>query len=102
MEIPQEAVQKTITFFPKHISYLEKIDGNNISNATRQIVEQAMLKERKQYFERYVSLFAFGVIFLALALFSGLLLFMILLIFVGVAFIGYSAGMVIVSEWRNK
>jgi len=102
MEVPQEAVQKTITFFPKHISFLDTIDNNNISNATRQAVEQVMNSNRKQFFERYVNLFAFGVIFLALALFSQFFLFMILLVFVGVAFIGYAGGMILVNEWRKK
>ena len=76
--------------------------SNNLSNAVRQTVDKVMNSNRKQFFERYVNLFAFGFIFIALALFSQFFLFMILLIFVGVAFIGYAGGMIIVSEWKKK
>ena len=101
-EEPQDFVTKTVYFLPKHLEFLKTIDDNNLNNAVRTVVNKAMNQTKKQYFERYINLFAFGIIFLTFALFSSFFIFQMLLVLIGILFIGYSATMITLSKRRKK
>jgi len=94
MEEPQDVIDRHIKLFPTQISFLESID-ENISNATRKVIDTQIKKNKNQYLEKYLLLFAFGIVFIVFSSFINDLLFALIVLFIGIVYIGYSGGILL-------
>lgn len=89
MEQPPELVDVHQKLFPIHINYLKTID-DNLSNANRKALDTLIKQDKTQFIERYLLLFAFGLIFIVLAMFVAFFSIMVLLIAIGFFYMCYS------------
>lgn len=97
MSEPQELIDSHIKFFPRHITFLKTIDGNNLSNANRTVIDKQMNYLKNQKLERSLVIFAFGLLLLALSTFITIFSFSALILAIGVIYIAYSVGLALVG-----
>ena len=101
MDEPQDLIRHQILFYPKQLKFLGDID-ENISTATRKIIDNQMKDNKNQIYEKYLLIFAFGIIFIVFSSFITNLLFSIIIMFIGIVYIGYSAGVSLKLFVRGK
>jgi succinate-acetate transporter protein len=97
MEEPQELVSKHIRFYPSQLSHLERIN-NDISVATRKLVEKDMNQKKNQFIEKYMVLFAIGLLVITFATLQTIVVFMAVQMAIGVVFLVHSVMRIFL--WR--
>ena len=98
MEPPDDLVRKQINLYPRQLQFLETID-ENISTATRKAITMLMQRSKSLYLERQLLLFALGLVFIGISTVM-VIPFNLLFVIVGVCYLGFSIGNIIMQRWR--
>jgi hypothetical protein len=98
--VEDDLIIKSISFLPHHIKYLNSVDNNNLSNATRSCIDRLINHDKKQIIEKNLLLFAWGCVFVFLTIFVPYLLAKVVMICIGLFYVFYSTVSMII--WRYK
>lgn len=90
-------IRATIRFYPEHFEHLKSIN-ENVSSATRKLIEKDIKQDKYQFLERYMVLFAIGLMVITFATLITVPLFMGLQMAIGVVFLVYSVMRIFL--WR--
>lgn len=96
----EELVPLSAKILPKHLEVLDKFDKANQSNAIRLMCERVINREHEEFIQKYLLLFAIGLVVLALAPFVILTLLSVIMYIIGVFYLGYSATKIVM--WRLR
>ena len=100
MEEPPELKTCGIKFFPKHISFLKKINENNLSVATRMALDELIDIKENKIIEKYLAFFALGLLLVAFSVITASIIFIAIIAGFGCALIGYSTISIVI--WRTR
>lgn len=98
MEEPQDLVSKHIRFLPNQITFLETEIHQDISTATRKVINERMNNKRDKIIENHLTTFAIGMIFIFLSLLMHQVIIVATMMMVGVIYICYTTFSLI--QWR--
>lgn len=98
--VEDDLITKSVKFLPHHIHYLDKVDSNNLSNATRKSIDRLINHDKKEYIEKNLLLFALGCVFVFLSTLVPFILAKVVMIGIGMFYIFYSTIVMII--WRFK
>lgn len=84
----------------KYLTLLETFDKENQSNAVRLALDKLFNWQQQEFLQKYLILFAFGLVLIALAPLMALLIIEIILYIAGIFYIGYSTTTIV--RWKLK
>ncbi len=98
MKEPEDLVRKQILLTPTQINFLE--ERGDLSAEARKIIDATIQQRKNEIFERYLIIFAVGLMFIAIATIITVSFIMAAVMAIGVAYIIYSVLATIL--WRVR
>lgn len=100
MQEPQELIQVGCRIPKEYLAFLDKFDANNQSNAIRLALDKLINWKQQEFLQKYLTLFAIGLVLVALAPMMGMLVIQVVLYCAGIFYIGYSTTNIV--KWKLK